>query len=89
MLYEFETGSKMSQNYAITSIAQIIIKKIWQYKIDNHMSQSSTKMLYELEIGSKMFQNYAITSIVRLIINKIWQYKVDNHMSQSSAQDAI
>ena len=33
----------MSQNYAVTSIAQIIINKIWQYKIDNHMSQWSAQ----------------------------------------------
>ena len=33
----------MSQNYAITLIAQIKINEIWQYKIDNHMSQSSAQ----------------------------------------------
>jgi len=43
MIYEFETGSKMCQNYALTSIAQIITNKIWQYKIDNRMSQSSAQ----------------------------------------------
>jgi len=32
----------MSQNYAITLIAQIRINKTWQYKIDNYMSQSSS-----------------------------------------------
>jgi len=33
----------MSQNYVITLIAQIIINKIWQYKIANYMSQSSAQ----------------------------------------------